>query len=207
MFLLENVAHLFCWVVGKTIFRFFLNFRVVGKENLKGLKGPLIVAFNHSSWLDPLLVNAVIPPTSKLVPVRFATWYKHYWKFLPFTFASGSFPVKKGQGLENTLQKGLKTLRRGGVVGIAPEERRRRFGRRRNPRRGVAFLAQQTQSPVLPIYIKGCLGLNGSDFFSRKGKVELRIGEKISPPSRQSPQEDRDLKSFAHYVMERIYQL
>jgi len=207
MFLLENVAHLFCWVVGKTIFRFFLNFRVVGKENLKGLKGPLIVAFNHSSWLDPLLVNAVIPPTSKLVPVRFATWYKHYWKFLPFTFASGSFPVKKGQGLENTLQKGLKTLRRGGVVGIAPEERRRRFGRRRNPRRGVAFLAFKTKSPILPIYIKGCLGLNSFDLFLRKRKVELHIGEKISPPPHLSLQEDSDLKSFAHYVMERIYQL
>ena len=32
MFLLENIAHIFCWIGGKTLFKFFLHFQVTGKE-------------------------------------------------------------------------------------------------------------------------------------------------------------------------------
>ena len=207
MFLLKHIAHAFCWIGGKTLFKFFLHFQVTGKENLKGLKGPLIVAFNHAFWLDPLFVNAAVPPTSKLVPIRFATWYKHYWKFLPFTFASGAFPVKKGIGLENSLKEGLKILKKGGVVGIAPEEKRRHFGRRRNPRRGVAFLALKTGAPILPVLIKGSIGLNTSKILSRKGRVTVRIGERIPCPRQRSFGNDEDLEALAKDIMERVYRL
>jgi len=47
MLFLEKIAHLFCWIIGKTLFAFFFRFEVKGKENLRELKGPLILVFNH----------------------------------------------------------------------------------------------------------------------------------------------------------------
>jgi len=204
MLFLEKISHLFCWILGKTLFRFSFRFKIEGGENLKGLKGPLIVIFNHSHWLDAFFVNASLPPTSKIVPVHFATWYKHFWKFFPFLAMAGAFPVKKKIGLEKSLKQGLKILKRKGVVGIAPEERRRHLGRPRKPRRGTVFLALKTNSPILPIYIEGALGLKTSDFFSRKKKVKIKIGKPFYLPSGLV---EPDLIKLSNLVMKKVYQL
>lgn len=206
--LLEKIAHIFCWITGKTIFRFFLHFEVKEEENLKGMKGPLIVAFNHGSWFDAFFINASLMPNSKIAPIHFATWQGHYFRFYyrPFLAMSGAFPIWKKIGLEESLKRGLEILKRGGVVGIAPEEKRRHFGRPRKGRRGVAFLALKTNSPVLPVYIEGNVGLRFSDFFLRKRKVKTKIGKPFYLPFK-STKGKPNLREFSNLVMEKIYQL
>lgn len=195
MVFLAKISHYFCWFFGRLLFGYFFNFEVVGKQNIKNQKGPLIVAFNHCSWLDPFLVMASIPPSSQISPIYFATWYKHYWKFFPFTFMAGAFPVKKKLGLKKSLKKGLDVLKKKGVVGIAPEERRRHLGRRRKGRRGAAFLALKTNSPILPIYIV------------RKTKATVVIGKSFELDDKQKIKKATDLDEFSNFIMDKIYQL
>lgn len=208
MLFFPKIVHIFCWMLGRTFFRFCFQFEVKGEKYLKGLKGPLIIAFNHSHRLDPIFINASFPPGSRLTPIHFATWYGHYWKpvFLPFLIMAGAFPVYKGIGLEKTLKKGLEILERGGIVGIAPEERRRHLGRPRKGRGGVAFLALKTNSPVLPIYIDGVMGLKMSDVLSRKRKVATKIGKPFYLSSLSKDIQEVNLKALADLVMEHIYQ-
>lgn len=208
MIFLEKISHCFCWIIGKTLFTFFFDFRVIGAENLKNLRGPLIVAFNHNSWLDPFLVMASVPPNSKITPIHFATWYKHYWKFFPFTFISGAFPVKKKLGLKKSLKKGLELLKKKGVVGIAPEERRRYLGRPRKGRRGAAFLALKTNTPILPIYIEGSLGLKKPNFLFllKKRKVRIVIGKNFYLQEWKI-KKTLDLNAPANFIVDKIYQL
>jgi len=207
MLFLAKIAHFFCWLVGKIVFSLFFNFEPIGTENLKNLERPLIVAFNHSSWIDPFLVMASVPPSSKITPIHFAVWYKHYWKFFPFTFASGAFPVKKKLGLKKSLKKGLKLLKKKGVVGIAPEERRRHLGRPRKGRRGAAFLALKTNSPILPIYIEGTLGATLSDVLLRKVKATVIIGKAFYLDAQQRIKKASDLDKPSNFIMDKIYQL
>jgi 1-acyl-sn-glycerol-3-phosphate acyltransferase len=208
MFFLEKIAHLFCWILGKTLLRFFFRFEVKNIKNIRGLKGSLIIAFNHCSWLDPLIINACFSPGSKITPIHFATSPKYYWNpiFLPLMIMAGAFPVYRGIGLKKTLKKGLKILREGGVVGIAPEGRRRHLGRPRKGRRGVSFLALRTNAPVLPVYIEGAVGLKIIETLLRKKKIITKIGKPfyLSP---RSGKEKANLTSLSNMVMEKIYQL
>ena len=182
MLFLYKFSHFVCWLTGNILFRLFFRFEIQNEQNLKNLKGPLIIAFNHNHWLDPIFIMASIAPNLKIAPIHFAIWYKHYQKILPFAAIAGAFPIKKKIGLEKALRKGIKILKKQGVVGIAPEERRRKFGRKRRGRRGVAFLAKKTNSPILPIYIKGNLGLKVSNLISRKAKVQTIMGEPFYLP-------------------------
>ena len=206
MLFLEKIAHSFCWFFGKILFTLFFGFEVKNKTNLKNLKAPLIIAFNHNHWLDPIFIMASIKPNSKIAPIHFAMWHKHYEKILPFAAMAGAFPVKKGIGLEKSLKKGIKILGNQKVVGIAPEERRRTFGRKRKGRRGVAFLAKKTNAPILPIYIKGNLGLKISNLISCKTKVQMVIGEPFYL-SCEKNKKQQDLIELSKLVMKKIYQL
>jgi len=202
----EKISHCACWLLGNFLFRVFFHFKIVGKQNISREKKGLIIAFNHGFALDPFFIFSAISPKTGISPIYFATWYKHYEKFRPFTTLSGAFPVKKGIGLEEALKKGLEILNRGGVVGIAPEERRRHLGRPRKGRRGAAFLALKTNTPILPIYIHNSVGLTLADIFLRKKRITLVIGEKfylekvdIKKPS--------DLDAPSELIMDKIYEL
>jgi len=202
----EKISHSFCWLMGNFFFRVFFHFRIVGKQNIPSKEKGLIIVFNHGSGLDPFFIFSAISPKTGISPIYFATWYKHYEKFRPFTTLSGAFPVKKGVGLEETLEKGLEILRRGGVVGIAPEEKRRHLGRPRRGRRGAAFLALKTNTPILPIYIHNNVGLTLADIFLRKRKIMLTIGEKFYL-EKVGIEEPSDLDVPSELIMDKIYEL
>ena len=119
-------------------------------------------------------------------------------------FMAGAFPVKKKLGLRNSLKKGLQILQKGGTVGIAPEVRRRHLGRPRKPRRGVSFLALETNSPILPVYIQGNIGLTVRNSLSRKRKIKTIVGK---PFLLSSFSKDLTLKQSSELVMGKVYQL
>ena len=206
MFFSEKITHLFSWLIGKTLFNLFLHFKVEGQEHLKSLKGPLIVSFNHVSWIDPFFVDAAFPLCSNLIPIHFAAAYKYYWMLFPFSAIAGAFPVKRRVGLKKTLAKALKILKKGGTVGIAPEGKRRHFGRPRKGRRGVAFLALKTNALILPVYIQGALGLKALEMLLRKNKIVVKFGKPFRLPA-QPTKTRPDLIKYSNFVIDKIYQL
>jgi len=203
---LKKSLHWVVWVIGKKVLFFLFKIKVENEDVLKNLKGPLLIVFNHCSWLDPLFLIAAIPPKFGSIPVHFAVWHGHYYKPMlrPFLSFIGAFPVKRKIGLEKTLAPALKILKENGIVGMAPEGKRRHFGRPRKARRGAAFLALKTNSPLLPIYMQGALGLKIKDVFKRK--IVITIGPYFSLKP-QEIKKDSDLNIPTDLIRKKLFEL
>ena len=113
--------------------------------------GPLIVAMNHVSFLDPWFLNVMFPRT-----VRFLVnenWYYKSAFWTGFFRANGCVPV--GAHPRETLRVMADVLRQDLVVGIFPEGAISDDGKIRRFRSGLSRLAAKTGAPVLPLGIRG----------------------------------------------------
>jgi 1-acyl-sn-glycerol-3-phosphate acyltransferase len=193
----------------KFLFRLELKTENKEKDFLTNLKGPLIIAANHYSWLDPFLIGISFPPHAKVFPIQYGCLYKYYYfpLFFPFLYLLGAFPIrsKKG-GLENSLKKALMILENKGVVGIFPEGARRRKGRPKKGRRGAAFLAVKTGTPILPVKIEGALNMSPWEVLLRKRKILIKIGKPFFLPQKEIKKPE-DLNEDADYIMKTIRNL
>lgn len=193
------------WPIGFLFSKIFFTIKIVGKEKLKGLKGPLIVAMNHSSAYD-IMVMAAFPPILRITPFHFAAAPKFFWRFLPFMLAMGCFPVKRGIGLDKSLKPALRILKKGGVIGIFPQGSRIKEGERLKGKRGAPFSAIKTKTPILPVYIGGLVGLGNAGIFKEKRNMKIIIGDPftLEPVDMDNPE---NLNTPANFIMQKIYEL
>jgi len=146
--------------------------------------GGFIVASNHLSFLDSVIIQALLPRQ-----VRFFA-KADYWTqpgvkgriMRGFFDAVGSIPVERGDqsASVNALTQLVNFIEAGDGVGIYPEGTRSRDGRLYRGRTGVGWLALTTGVPVVPV------GLIGTDKLQPPGKriilprkFELRVGEPV----------------------------
>lgn len=195
-----------------SIIRFLLHLKVKGRENCKGLAGPLIIAVNHKDFIDGPVLVAAFPFRSKLFPVRSLVIREKY--FLPilhfFLKITGGMPVDKAKDgdLEGALKAPLKILKNKGIVVIFPEGRMvREEGVFEKGRRGVAFLALKANTPILPVSIKGTAGASFKNLFLRRNKVVVSIGEPLYLPKSLSYDNKDDLVKGSQLVMDKIKEL
>ncbi|HEB55571.1 MAG TPA: 1-acyl-sn-glycerol-3-phosphate acyltransferase [Gammaproteobacteria bacterium] len=116
-------------------------------------RGAALLAGNHISGLDPLLMIAACRR-----PVRFMIAREEYERFgLRWFFrAGGCIPVERRGRPEKAFREALTALKRGEVVGIFPEgEIRLARHSSRRLKRGVAVLAELSGAPVYPVQVSG----------------------------------------------------
>jgi 1-acyl-sn-glycerol-3-phosphate acyltransferase len=108
--------------------------------------GPVIVAANHESLLDPIIIGAAI-----WRPIRFLTKADLFvGPVAPLLRSLGGIPVVRGRGDREAVAAGARALEEGHAVGVFPQgtvlggEARPWF-------RGAARLALATGAPVLPV--------------------------------------------------------
>ena len=202
-----KLLYSFFWLPWRIGLNFFVGFERESKENLKELEGPLIIVSNHICWMDPFIIGASFPFRSKIFPIRYACLWKYFYfpLLFPFIWAFGSFPVRKGRGLEKALSFPLKILKKGGVVGIFPRGQKEWKGVKK-PKRGAAFLALKTGTKILPIKIEAPLKMKFLKIILRKYKIKVKIGkifilpdQKIDPPEL--------LNDPAEYIMKKSMEL
>ena len=125
------------------------------RDGLSGLpaEGPLILAANHVSFLDPAVVGSSFPRA-----VRFLI-HERVWAHASLNwFYRGmlSIPVgRDGAVARAALREALAALRDGQVVGIFPEGGRVAPGSPDEALSGVAMLARKSGAPVVPVGIRG----------------------------------------------------
>src|SRR5919108_726079 len=146
----------------------------VGRENIPA-RGPLILAPNHRSLLD--------------IPVAAATTKRKVWFMAKEElFASklsarilgrlGAFPVRRGRPDRAPLQRALKLLADGEVVGIFPEGTRRPMARFEELEEGFAYVALRSGAPVVPVAISGTEAVfPPGGKLPRLVKVRVAVGE------------------------------
>lgn len=170
--------------------------KIAGLENVP-LQGPFILAPNHASFLDPLLLAIVSAPRRRPYGIGKKSLFDNpligWW-----VKGVGSIPLDRRGDATSAMKAALEVLERGGGLQLYPEGRRLKPGEKREPKPGVAFLSARASAPVVPVR------LLGTGEFPFKFPLEVRIGEPIAPPS----SEDREAGlTYAKMVMERIYSL
>ncbi|WP_017624396.1 lysophospholipid acyltransferase family protein [Nocardiopsis chromatogenes] len=156
---------------------------VRGLENIPG-DGPVILASNHLSFCDSVVIPLAVPRTVRfLAKAEYfdAPGAKGRASRTVFT-ALGAVPVRRGGGREavDALDLGLSVLKDGGAFAIYPEGTRSPDGRLYRGRTGVAHLALTSGAPVVPVAVRGTDRVQPIDAkLPRIAPIALRFGEPL----------------------------
>jgi 1-acyl-sn-glycerol-3-phosphate acyltransferase len=171
--------------------------RIEGEANIPA-EGPLLVACNHTSNLDPMILGGFFPHTLFAMAKREMYFARPVAWFLA---GINCIPVDRGAADRRALTLALEVLRRRGRLLIFVEGTRSRDGTMQRPEVGIAFLARRSGAPVLPVaichsYDKG----KGTAGRFRRSQIVLRYG----PPFQVDLTDRRDHRMIADEIGERI---
>jgi len=187
------------------LFRLFFRLSGQGLANVPA-EGPVIVAGNHASFIDPAVLGSLFPR-----PVHFlinaSVWRKTAMNW--FFRGMRSIPIDRdGRPTRDAIQMALHRLKQGRVVGIFPEGGRVDGGGLEDALAGVALLARRSGAQVVPA------GLAGTGESMPKGKVlpepvpvRVCFGEPLllEPPTEKGPAARRKAdRCFTEELMKRI---
>jgi glycerol-3-phosphate dehydrogenase (NAD(P)+) len=176
---------------------FHLYFRMsrIGREHLPE-SGPMILASNHRSFLDPFVIGTVARrpiyyvAKKELFANRLVAWLLN---------SLGAFPVDRGASDTEMLKTAEAILERGDALLMFPEGTRIRPGALGKPKRGTGRLVLESGAPVVPVAVIGSEAVrNGWRF--RPQKVRIRIGRPLTFPRAQRPS-----RELAAAVTDRIW--
>jgi len=140
-------------------------------------KGAAILAANHASFLDPIVIGL-----RARRPVRFLVSREFYAdrRLHALLRWFGTIPVGGPAGMVRSFRHSAEVIRNGGVLGIFPEGGITRDGALRPFRAGAATLALRLGVPIVPIHVGGTFeALPRTARWPRFVPVTLRIGEPI----------------------------
>ncbi|HEX8135578.1 MAG TPA: lysophospholipid acyltransferase family protein [Actinomycetes bacterium] len=136
-------------VVIKPLMRTWFRMRVEGAGHLPP-SGPVILAANHRSNMDPVLLGAAVKrPVAYMAKVELFVWPLGWILRL-----IGQFPVQRGGIDREALRRTSAVLARGGVLGLFPEGTRG-DGSFASVHPGLAYIVLRERCPVLPVAIFG----------------------------------------------------
>ena len=179
------------WIV-LAVFRVLWRPQVRGLENLPR-DGAVIVASNHLSFVDSVVIPLVVPRR-----VRFLAKAEYFegrgvrgrLRAFFFRHVVAAVPVNRDSQRDSmaSLQAALGVLRDGQAFGIYPEGTRSRDGRLYRGRTGVGWLALESGAPIVPVCV------TGTDAVQPVGSNGLRIRPvtvSFAPPVDPTPWVER----------------
>jgi 1-acyl-sn-glycerol-3-phosphate acyltransferase len=178
--------------------------RIVGAENVPS-EGGYIVAGNHVSYLDPVLLWCAAPrPThfiakAELFDAPVVGWViSRVW----------AIPIKRATADREAIGRATALLKHGEPVGIFPEGTRQGPGvtvKAAEAHSGVAFIAARADAPVVPVGISGTeRALPRGAWLPRFPQVTIRYGEPVRPEEYASLGRRERLEAMTTEIMRRV---
>src|ERR1700689_4259222 len=180
----RGVNPIFYWCLRAVLvpsFVLYLRLQRIGREHLPR-SGPLLLASNHRSFLDPFVIGTLVRRPVYYMAKR--ELFEKRWQAVLLN-ALGAFPVDRGAGDSDAMDTARAILARGDCVVVFPEGTRTRPGPLGQPRRGVGRLALETGAPVVPIAVIGSDAVRRG-WRIRPRKVRLRVGRPLRYPVLES---------------------
>jgi long-chain acyl-CoA synthetase len=181
--------------------------KVIGREKLKGVSGPVIIACNHISKIDIGFIMAALPMRlrNRVAPAMSGEMLRamrHPPKQLPFfgrwldqlnyvliTALFNVFSLPQRARYRESFQFAAELAARGYSVLIFPEGKRTETGEINEFRSGVGRLATRLNLPVVPMRIDGLFPLKAQKkHYARPGSVQVYMGEPVSFAREEDPQ-------------------
>ncbi len=181
---------------------------VEGRENLRGVKGPVLVVSNHVIYLDVGFVLAALPMRlrhrlavamggERLAEMRrppvdwsfFRRWLERVKYFLVVSLFN-VFPLPKSSGFRESFRFAGDLADRGWSVLVFPEGDLTPDGKLQAFRAGIGLLANNLGIPVVPLRIDGGYEIReAGKLFNRPGRIRVHIGAPVKFPAGADPQE------------------
>ena len=195
------IAHIICRILFKLLFRAHTR----GEKNIPG-KGPVLIAPNHVSFLDPVAVGAATRrqihymARDDLFTIPILGWLMKNLN---------SFPVKKDRADPRAIKEALQVLKKGGALLVFPEGTRSLDGRLLSGEPGIGMLAWHSRAAIIPTAIIGSeKALPVDAKWVKRERITVHFGKAISPeefPKRQNRRET--YQALSDKIMERIKEL
>jgi 1-acyl-sn-glycerol-3-phosphate acyltransferase len=191
------ILYLLARIFMTPFFLAYFRYARTGREHAR-LKGGLIVASNHRSFLDPFAVGGCLPWRRPMNYVAKVELFERRWQGWILS-RLGAFPIRRGESDEESMETARQVVERGGAVCIFPEGTRIRRGTLAHPKRGVGRLALQTGAPVIPTAVLGTEDVRRG-WRIRPRKIKVRLGRAMTFPRAEEPS-----KALAETVTSRIW--
>ncbi|MCX6875730.1 MAG: lysophospholipid acyltransferase family protein [Verrucomicrobia bacterium] len=163
------------WITFGAAFRSFLGLRIDGREHLV-TEGPVLVAANHQSFLDPPLIGCLYDMplfylARKTLFSGFTNWLYRQWNALP---------VDQDKPDMASLKSIIRLLKAGHGVVIFPEGARTLDGSLGEAAPGIGLVAAKSGAVIQPVRIRGAFeALPRGASWLRLARVSVCIGPAI----------------------------
>jgi 1-acyl-sn-glycerol-3-phosphate acyltransferase len=177
-------------LIGRSITRV----RVEGDLGAIPREGPVILAANHISNADPVLVGAWLTPRLGRRIHWLGKKEMFDWPIVGFVARNGGIvPVDRGAADVDAFRMASRVLEAGEVLMVFPEGTRSPTAELQPPKDGLAMLALRSGATIVPI------GISNTDRFWPKGRpiprpgghVTMRVGEPFKIADLLPPELDR----------------
>ena len=180
--------------------------RIIGRENLRGARGPLLVVSNHASDVDVGFIQTALPPR---VRHRLATatggealeklrspgadrwWFGRIYDRMQWILGVALlnlFPLPRQSGFRKSFAYAGEAVDRGYSVLVFPEGRHTEDGNLRPFQAGVGLLANNLRIPVLPMRIDGLYEIKKAGRkLAAPGRIQVHIGKPVQFPTESDP--------------------
>jgi 1-acyl-sn-glycerol-3-phosphate acyltransferase len=193
----------------RAISRSYTRVRIEGGTDAIPREGPVILASNHISNADAVLIGAFLTPRLGRRIHWLGKKEMFDWPVVGFIARNGGIiPVDRGAADVEAFRVARRVLDAGSVLMVFPEGTRSPTGELQTPKDGLAMLALRTNATIVPI------GISNTDRIWPKGRpiplpgkhATMRIGEPFRVGDLLPPELDRKAaKSLATtLIMRRI---
>src|SRR5678815_5269846 len=171
-----NPSYFIGWSLFRLIYATYFRWRVYNPENVP-MTGPVILASNHASFIDPPLVGSGLHRTVNYLareslfrfPILGAIL--HSWQ---------AVPVDRDGGGASGLRAILDRLLAGGAILLFPEGTRTKDGNLQPARSGIGLTVIKSNAPVVPVRVFGTFqAYNRTHKFPRPHRIAVKYGRPI----------------------------
>lgn len=185
------------WVLVKLLFRI----KISGEEIPE--TGGAIIAANHRSYIDPIVIGLCCKrriyfvAKEELFGMPLLGWLLR---------ATDAIPVKRGKPDMRSIKKTIDFIRGGRLIGIFPEGTRRRRPEdgEATTFRGVGLISQKAGALIYPISISGTEKIYAGGIFPiRLPKITAVVGKPINPAGKSGKELQIDISKRTMEAIER----
>ena len=172
-----NLSYRIGWIFFRALFAAYFRWRVFGAENVP-LKGGVILAANHGSFLDPPLIGCGVNRTICFL-ARESLF--HFPGMGALLRSWSVVPVDRDGGGARGLKMILNRLLAGGGIVLFPEGTRTKDGNLQPARSGIGLTVIKSTAPVVPVRVFGTFEAYGRNHkFPRPHRVLLKYGQPLN---------------------------
>jgi long-chain acyl-CoA synthetase len=182
--------------------------RITGRENLRGVRGPLLVVSNHIADVDVGIIQTALPARirhklatatggealeSLRSPGPERAWFMRIYDRVQWTLGVALlnlFPLPRQAGFRKSFGYAGEAVDHGYSILVFPEGRHTEDGTLRPFRNGIGLLANNLRIPILPVRIDGLFELKkAGKKVAPPGKIQVRIGTPMDFAPGTDPEE------------------